>query len=74
MSDTKCNSAVINTITLFWLKNPTLIDFESVVSHAFDLLFPVNLVQNVLTTGLIALKIVLQHNQSSKLAYTDPLG
>ncbi|TFK21959.1 hypothetical protein FA15DRAFT_644784 [Coprinopsis marcescibilis] len=55
-----------NIIVMVWLHNPNNIPFET--AHPFfAMIYPVNLAQNILTTGLIIFKIWRQHMQSQAI-------
>ncbi|RXW19539.1 hypothetical protein EST38_g6314 [Candolleomyces aberdarensis] len=48
-----------------WFKHPE--DFDpNVIKHIFNMVFPLNLAQNVITTSLIAAKIYMQHRASQR--------
>jgi hypothetical protein len=59
----------VNTITLTSFKNPGVVP-ENVFLTFLQMVYPVNITQSILTTGLITLKIWMQHarTHSSGLA------
>ncbi|TEB37059.1 hypothetical protein FA13DRAFT_1094522 [Coprinellus micaceus] len=62
-------SFAVNTITLTSFKNPGVVP-ENVFLTFLQMVYPVNITQSILTTGLITLKIWMQHarTHSSGLA------
>ncbi|KAF6751850.1 hypothetical protein DFP72DRAFT_850364 [Ephemerocybe angulata] len=56
-------SLVINTMFLTWAANPNAIP-EKAALTILDMIYPINLSQNILTTGLIAYRIYSQHRRS----------
>ncbi|KAF5335478.1 hypothetical protein D9611_012195 [Ephemerocybe angulata] len=50
----------INAVTVLWFARPQIMSIAQVVVF-LNLIYPVNLAQNILTTGLIAFKIYRQH-------------
>ncbi|TEB26265.1 hypothetical protein FA13DRAFT_1795879 [Coprinellus micaceus] len=65
----------INTVLLAWFQHPTLIPQNSAFT-LLDLVYPINLLQNVLTTGLIAFRIYTSHRRSraAGLMHTSGVG
>lgn len=55
----------INAVTVMWFARPTIMTFAQ-VKVFLNLIYPVNLAQNILTTGLIVWKIWRQHVMSRK--------
>lgn len=56
-------SVVANSIVMFWLDNPDKMEFK--VAHPFfTMIYPINLAQNILTTGLISYRIWRSRQQS----------
>ncbi|KAG2008348.1 hypothetical protein CC2G_013787 [Coprinopsis cinerea AmutBmut pab1-1] len=51
------------SVNLHWFRNPESIPLET-MTHFLNVIFPVNLIQNVLTTGLIAFKIWKQYRDT----------
>ncbi|KAH9476023.1 hypothetical protein JR316_0011592 [Psilocybe cubensis] len=62
----------INSSTLYWFTHPydTHLKVPTMIS-LLNAIFPLALTQNVLTTGLIAFKIWLQHKASSRSGVVD---
>ncbi|EAU89895.2 hypothetical protein CC1G_12899 [Coprinopsis cinerea okayama7 len=58
-------SIAINAIAITWFSNPAAMDHALAIKF-FMMIYPVNLAQNCLTTGLIAFKIWKQHRFSQK--------
>ncbi|TEB27274.1 hypothetical protein FA13DRAFT_1816422 [Coprinellus micaceus] len=50
---------------LWWYRNPTSIPY-STVTHTLSATWPLNLSQNLITTGLIAYRIYSQHRQKER--------
>ncbi|KAJ3506656.1 hypothetical protein NLJ89_g6752 [Agrocybe chaxingu] len=63
-------AAAINIYCLVWFEDPTIADPLSMWPW-LDAIFPLALAQNVLTTGLLLLKIWLQHRASSVSGVID---
>jgi hypothetical protein len=59
------NLVAINAIAITWFSNPAAMDHALAIKF-FMMIYPVNLAQNCLTTGLIAFKIWKQHRFSQK--------
>lgn len=49
---------------MFWLTHPFSVSFMGLIAW-MNTVYPVNFVQNILTTGLIAFKILFQHRVST---------
>ncbi|TFK17968.1 hypothetical protein FA15DRAFT_698260 [Coprinopsis marcescibilis] len=68
-------SIIINTISLVWLSYPSTFTFDQ-VHPVFNMVFPVNLTINLLTTGLIVHKLWREHRLSlrtGRSSYFDGL-
>lgn len=63
-------SIAVNIYTLIWFIHPLDFSRKSEIM-ALNAIYPLSLVQNVMTTGLIALKIWNQHRQSSASGVID---
>ncbi|TEB23663.1 hypothetical protein FA13DRAFT_1739846 [Coprinellus micaceus] len=50
----------INAVVVMWFAKPTLMTFKQIMPFV-NMIYPINLAQNILTTGLIAYKIWKQH-------------
>ncbi|KAF9465436.1 hypothetical protein BDZ94DRAFT_1214614 [Collybia nuda] len=57
-------SIAVNVVIMFWLTHPFSVSFMGLITW-MDMVYPVNLAQNILTTGLIAFKILYQHRIST---------
>ncbi|TFK28529.1 hypothetical protein FA15DRAFT_685307 [Coprinopsis marcescibilis] len=51
------------SVNLYWFQHPDSIPFDT-MTHFLNVIFPVNLIQNILTTGLIAFKVWKQHRET----------
>ncbi|TEB27282.1 hypothetical protein FA13DRAFT_1816426 [Coprinellus micaceus] len=60
-------ACVANTsITLHWFRHTDSIPWNSTMKYIVQLTYPLNVIQAVLTTGLIAHRIYSQHRQSAR--------
>lgn len=63
-------SIAVNIYTLSWFQHPMDFSRKSEIM-SLNAIYPISLIQNVITTGLIALKIWNQHRQSSASGVVD---
>ncbi|KAF6755711.1 hypothetical protein DFP72DRAFT_811373, partial [Ephemerocybe angulata] len=61
------------SINLYWFRHPTSLPW-SIMEPLFTLTFPLNFIQNVLTTGCIAYKIYMQHRLSRSTGISLTVG
>lgn len=60
----------VNIYSLVWFQHPFSFNIKSEI-RAFNAVYPLNLIQNVLTTGLIIVKIWMQYRRSSAMRVID---
>lgn len=65
-----CVVIAVNIYTLVWFQNPLAFSARSRIM-SLNAIYPLSLIQNVMTTGLITLKIWTQHRQSSASGVVD---